>query len=146
MDQIDWDHTFKWLLMEILGTESLDIEVFPELEIGKRPPRIDILLVNDHVTLTHYEGVLGFFIRSLTHYNYIEFKSITDTVDEGELKRLAGHWGHYGDQQQIEWMNWLTNSHGYLFVSKCPSKLKEMLENHFRKKEEGIYYSPKPFP
>ncbi len=92
--------------------------------------------------MTSYRGYLGPLVRRWKRYNFLEFKSITDTVKKGLTKRLVGHFGYHGEKEDLCWKTWRHETVGQLILARGIEIIMSDLEEGdvtIRNPEPGIY-------
>ncbi len=138
----DWDLFFKWMTTSSLASHQ-DIEIEEEKPLGRHPFRVDVLAkVKRLEVIPSYQGHLGPLVRRWKHYNYLEFKSITDDVRKGLIKRLIGHFGYHAEKEDMSWKIWRYEITGQLILARNIEVILSDLEEgdvNVKNPERGIY-------
>ncbi len=144
-----WDKLLKLLIITTVGSEALDVKSYPETELGRFPPRIDlIVIIHNRTAMKNYKGPLAFLMNEFEDVTFIEFKSLSDSVDAGIFKRICGHFGHYADQNQLSWSQWRNMLSGIAIVARGAQRILNdwnVSNVNVKKLRDGVYLTNDPW-
>ncbi len=145
----EWDLFFKWIATEAFSSQK-DVEIEEEKPLGRHPFRVDVFAhVKNPAHIPQYRGFLGPLVRRWRRLNFLEFKSLTDQVHVGTVKRVVGHFGYYGEKYKVKWKVWRQELTGQVILTHGIKKVLDDLKNggvEIISTEKGIYEFMDPWP